>query len=127
MYGESYEIKQEDRAQIEALRAHIESNCAEPVTIARLARFAHMSPTKLKFCFRLVCGSTIHAYVSQSRVEKAKRLIRETEIPLHAIAAMVGYQKPSAFSAAFRKVTGVRPSEYRKTAAEAPAWERARC
>jgi len=48
------------------------------------------------------------------RIEEARRHLSDRALAVTDIALMVGYQTPSAFAAAFRKVAGMTPSEYRR-------------
>jgi AraC family transcriptional regulator len=48
-------------------------------------------------------------------MEEIKNLLRDTDMPITAIAEMTGYDNPGYFSRAFRKYTGSSPSEYRNS------------
>lgn len=114
MYGKNYQIRQDDRMNIDTVCEYIETHYSEPLSIPQLAKVVHISPTKLKCCFLLICGDTIHSYLTRVRVENAKRLIREGNFQLSEIASMVGFVKTGSFSAVFRKRTGMLPRDYRK-------------
>lgn len=59
-------------------------------------------------------GVSFANYINMRRVEEAKRLIPESDLPLKSIAIDLGYTSISSFSKAFYKVTGVPPSKYRE-------------
>jgi transcriptional regulator GlxA family with amidase domain len=46
--------------------------------------------------------------------ERACKLLSTTDLPIHSIAAQVGFSSAASFSYAFRKATGIRPSDLRK-------------
>ena len=56
---------------------------------------------------------TFIEYVTQKRMEKAKKLLRQTEKPSRDIAVEVGYKDPHYFSFVFKKTQGCTPREYR--------------
>ena len=59
-------------------------------------------------------GITFRDYLRAVRVEKAKELLREGFLKIQDIALMVGYQDAPHFNRAFKEVTGLSPSLYRK-------------
>ncbi len=64
--------------------------------------------------FKKSTGITLHQAVLQEKIRIAKKLLKETALPIHDVAAAVGFSDNSQFCAAFRKQTGLPPSEYRK-------------
>lgn len=54
-------------------------------------------------------GISVHAYVIEQRLERAAGLLLESNMNIGQIAVLVGYTKPSNFSAAFKKKYGVMP------------------
>lgn len=71
---------------------------------------------RFHFCtaFRKATGETPHNWLVRLRIDKARQLLAVPQLPVTEIALAVGYQTPSSFAAAFRKVAGVSPSEYRR-------------
>jgi AraC-like DNA-binding protein len=65
--------------------------------------------------FRAAVGVSPHAYVVQSRVAAAKRLLAETHMPLKKVAVALGYHDVFFFSRQFRQVAGVTPGMYRRS------------
>ena len=83
-------------------------------TIEALARHCLMNPTTLKAVFKAVYGDSLAAHMKEHRLEKAAELLRRGGGSVSEIAAAVGYDSPSRFSAAFRERYHMLPSEYRK-------------
>ena len=90
------------------------ANLAERVTIEELSRKYLMNTTTLKRCFKQVYGETIAAHMKKHRMEQAASLLLKTQNDIAAIAQAVGYESQSKFSAEFKKVFGMLPSEFRK-------------
>ncbi|MDR2045331.1 MAG: AraC family transcriptional regulator [Clostridium sp.] len=104
-----------DRDSIFTVRKYIDTNYGTAVTIAELARLACMSPSKLKYSFKAHCGKTVFAYLTETRMRSAERLLSGTDLCVAHVAERVGYQKAGAFAAAFRKCTGRLPKEARRS------------
>lgn len=68
------------------------------------------------FCelFKKETGKTFTAYVTEVRMEEAKKLLRDTSQAVYAVAEQVGYKDAKFFSQQFVKTVGIKPSEYRK-------------
>ena len=84
-------------------------------TIEELSRQHLMNTSTLKEVFKAVYGLPIATYMKEYRMEQAMRLLRETDLPISAIADQVGYETQGKFSKAFKDVTQMRPTEYRRT------------
>lgn len=82
-------------------------------SIQDLAQDYHISPTSLKYHFRKAYGKSIAAHINQHRMEEAKRLLEETDLPIYQVASQVGYASPSKFSSSFEKDYGLLPKDYR--------------
>jgi iron complex transport system substrate-binding protein len=80
-----------------------------------LARSCHMSRSTLGRKFREHMGIAPHAYAIQVRLAHACSLLRETDLPLKAIAAQLGYSDVYFFSKQFRKHIGVPPGAFRES------------
>ncbi len=103
--------------QAEAVRKMHDELLQHPerrLTIEELARKTLMNPTTLKEVFKAVYGDSLASHMKEHRLEKAAELLRGSDESISAVAAAVGYDSPSRFSAAFRERYHMLPSEYRK-------------
>jgi AraC-like DNA-binding protein len=73
-----------------------------------------MSATKFKYSFRRAYGMTAHEFVRRTRMAEAEKLLAAGDMTVSGVALMVGYMKPGAFAAAFKKHTGMLPRYYMK-------------
>lgn len=101
-------------ARVRAAVAFLRERLAEPVTLADLAGEVHLSVYHLVRVFRAATGRTPHRFLTELRVEEAKRLLRETDLALERIAPRCGFASAGALSAAFVRHVGARPSAYRR-------------
>ena len=95
---------------IERLRSDSDAD----VSLAALAAEAGLS--RFHFCraFKDSTGLSPHAWLRQHRLEQAMNMLRDTDTSVVSIAAALGYSSQTAFAAAFRKLTGESPSDWRR-------------
>jgi AraC-like DNA-binding protein len=83
-------------------------------TIEALSKQFFIDSSTLKREFRRVYGLPIATYLKQQRIQRATELLASTELSIATIAAQVGYETQSKFSAAFKESTGLSPLAYRR-------------
>jgi AraC-like DNA-binding protein len=81
-----------------------------------LAKACAMSRTTFAFHFRTIVGVAPLTYLTEWRMRLAERALREENSPIAVIGQALGYSSESAFSTAFRRVTGHTPKTYRVAA-----------
>jgi AraC family transcriptional regulator len=85
----------------------------EAPTLAELAELCRLSVRQLTHSFRASRGCSIGEYVAHSQIDHAKQLLVADRTTIKSIAYSLGFSSPSAFSFAFRRATGLTPSEFR--------------
>lgn len=83
-------------------------------SIEELASLFHINQTTLKTTFKKVYGMPIGIYMKKFRIQKALKMLEETNCTVSEIAYSVGYENQSKFSQAFKDITGSLPRDYRK-------------
>ena len=81
--------------------------------LAELAKAAAMSRTTFAHHFKTAAGVAPLTYLTEWRMRLAERVLREENTPVSALAGQLGYTSESAFSNAFKRVTGNAPKRYR--------------
>jgi AraC-like DNA-binding protein len=84
-------------------------------TLDTLASELAMSRAAFAKRFKERVGQTMFEYLTALRMQRAQLLLRESDLPLYAVADRVGYQSDLAFTKAFKRLLGVTPTIYRKT------------
>jgi AraC-like DNA-binding protein len=102
--------------RVNAVTAYIDEHLAESVGVRRLAQVVNMSPFHFARMFKGALGVPPHAYITNARMERAKRLLATSELPLREVATTVGYQTQAHFTGVFHKHVGVTPRTYRLSA-----------
>jgi AraC family transcriptional regulator len=92
----------------------LRSDSDADVSLAALASEAGLS--RFHFCraFKESTGLSPHAWLRQYRLEQAMNMLRDTDESIVSVAAALGYASQTAFAAAFRKLTGETPSDWRR-------------
>lgn len=103
----------DDAEAAKALR-HLREHACEGITVADLLKVIPLSRRVLEFRFRKSFGKTPHAFLVQYRLERAKELLRETDLPLVRIAGSSGFSYVEYMNMVFRKQLGQTPGEYRR-------------
>lgn len=100
--------------EIKKVHDYLIRNLSRRITIEELAKNFAMNTTTLKTVFKDVYGTSIAAHIKKHRMEKALSLLENPALRINEIAAAVGYESQSKFSAAFREEYGKSPAEYRR-------------
>lgn len=95
--------------------ALIEHDLAGDLSIPLLARKVGCSKRSLEENFRKELNTSPARYILERRTKRARRLLRETTLPIYEIATACGFADANYFASAFHRVTGLSPSAYRRT------------
>ena len=95
---------------------------AERVTVADMARAAHLSSAHFSRAFRQTFGESPHQYLLTRRLERAATLLRTTDWTIARICTAVGIQSQPTFTTSFRTHFDRTPTEYRATFRPAAAF-----
>ena len=105
---------QDINCRIRKIGDRMAEDLRQRMSITELAREYQIGESTIKRCFRQMYGEPPYAYLKRRRMEEASFLLTTTEKNITQIAAEVGYQNTSKFSAAFRAIYSMSPSEYKK-------------
>lgn len=100
--------------RLRRVKSYVNQNFGDDLSLDAMADVAGMS--KYHFCrlFRQSAGVTPYQYLLGVRVDRAKRLLQETEDSIGDIAEQVGFNSQSQFNRAFRKLAGTTPAAFRR-------------
>lgn len=110
-------IEKITEGQIEVIKRVRERLCTDlrsNITIEQLAKEFGISPTALKKNFKITYHDSVKEYLRKVKMEQAAFLLRRGDETIAQIAEQLGYINQSKFAAAFKKVYGLTPTEYRK-------------
>lgn len=92
---------------------YIDSRLSENVSLDALAGIAGLSVFHFARAFRQTFGMPPHSYLLRRRIERALRLVQQTELSLSEIALSTGFSDQSHFARHFRRLTGMTPGAVR--------------
>ena len=102
------------RPQEHLLRNYIESHLRDDIGLEDLAQLVQLSRFHLARRFKASFGHPPHQYITGLRMEVAKRLLRESVLPVGEVATAAGYSSPGPFIKAFRQMVGTTPAVFRR-------------
>lgn len=91
----------------------IEQHLAEDISLDALAKLVRLSPYHFLRSFKRSLGEPPHRYWTARRMERAKALLANPRASITEVAFQVGFSGSSAFSTAFRRITGQTATDYR--------------
>ena len=95
---------------------YIEERLAEHVSLATLAGLVRLSTYHFSRAFKQSFGMPPHRFHSHRRIEHAKALLTNREMSVTEVGMALGFSSASSFTMAFRKMAGMTPSDYRRSA-----------
>ncbi|MDD9269604.1 helix-turn-helix domain-containing protein [Paenibacillus sp. GCM10023248] len=102
-------------AVVRRVRAFIETHFDNPdLSLAMLGEQFNMNTSSLSTLFKEEFGEKFVVYLCQVRIEHAKDMLCNTDLPIQEISGKVGYLYPMSFIRTFKKTVGVTPGDYRK-------------
>ena len=114
---QSYEdhSNQMEDDKIQQIKQYIINHSDVEITLDRIAQKFDLSPIYISKLFKEQLGVNYIHFLTECRIEKAKKLMLDLEKSLKEITFEVGYHDPNYFSKVFKKMCGASPTEYRKT------------
>lgn len=111
---------QEDRPQsddplVSTAQLWLAQRYAQEFKIGELAAALSVSQATLLRHFSRSLGTTPRAYANWLRIEAAKRILRNTQITVEQVAAMIGYSDVRSFRSTFHKFASTSPAAYRRS------------
>lgn len=101
---------------------YLESAYDQPVSPSSLAKKAGMSAARFARIVKRVHGISPMQLITKTRISAGARLLLETDAAIAEIALDCGFSDHSAFTRAFRAITGLTPSEYRRQQVRHDRW-----
>lgn len=98
--------------QLRIIIEYIQTYLDTDLTLDKLASLIEISPHYFASLFKQSTGSSPHKYITQCRLEKAKTLLRQRDLPISLICQEVGFKNQSHFTRVFRQHFQITPKVY---------------
>ena len=105
--------KQEERT-IAGITRYLQEHLAQEMSLSVLAEEFHLNPQYISQLFKNEIGVNFLAYLTNIRMEKAKKLLLSTPLSITEVAEQSGYGDYRVFTKVFKKSEGITPSQYRR-------------
>jgi AraC-like DNA-binding protein len=92
---------------------YLHKHFSEDISIADVAAAVQISDSNLSRTFKSETGTSLLEYLTNIRIETAKKLLEEDNLKIYEISEMVGYKTSQYFSQVFVKATGMNPLDYK--------------
>jgi two-component system response regulator YesN len=100
--------------KIAQAKRYIEEHYMDNITLESLGAYLGFNPSYFSTLFKKETGTSFVEHLARVRMEKAKELLKETDLKIQDICLMVGYSDVRYFRKLFARTTGLSPNEYRK-------------
>jgi LacI family transcriptional regulator len=91
----------------------IHENAGRPIQVKEIVEALDISRRTLEIRFRRAIGKSMNERIQQAHLERAKRLLLETDLPLPKVAEAAGYNSPSYMAVVFHKAFAMTPARFR--------------
>lgn len=104
----------EDARPIRLAKQFVQENYEKNITLEDVCSAVGFSSAYFSALFKKETGEGFSKYLTQVRIDRAKELLRETDLPVAEVCEAVGYSDRKHFTQTFHKMTGVNPAEFRR-------------
>lgn len=94
------------------IKDHINKNFNSITNIGQIVSHMYISVSYAKSIFKKYTGQTIFDYLTETRINEAKKLLRNPYIKIYEVCDMIGYKSKNHFTEVFKKYTGMSPRDY---------------
>lgn len=118
--GRMADIRKEKGVSLHVRRTvdYIYNNLHKPLTLKKAAEHEHLDQSYLSKLFAKEMGIPIKAYILKAKIMTAQNILIFSDFSIANITDSLGFSSQSAFTAAFRKITGLTPLQYRNRYSE---------
>lgn len=107
-------ITVKDVNKIYQLTFYIQENLSDKITVTSLVNISGLNANKLQYCFRMLFGLSVNAYIREKKLELGLESLRNNEYTISEIVYRIGWKSKSYFSKIFAEKYGMLPVEFRK-------------
>lgn len=100
-------------SSINNIKKYIENNLNNDLSLIRLGEISAFNPSYLSRLYKNVTGGNLVDFITEKRMERAKKLLEETSMKIQEIVTEVVSDSPTYFGKVFKRITNMTPHEYR--------------
>jgi len=101
--------------KVKKIQNYIDKNyCSSDLSLETIANIFDMHKVYLARIFKNSTGKTVNEYISEVRIEHAKKLLKRSDLTVNEIAYLTGFNTPQTFYNIFKQNEGISPGKYRE-------------
>ena len=122
LFEELLKINEQANRQIalNPILEYVNAHFLEKMSVCELARIFHFTPNYFTTMFRKSTGVTFTRYLTNKRLEHAKRLLRNSNMPIQEVSYCSGFNDYYQFSKIFKRELDITPKQYRESIPDEP-------
>ncbi|WP_339539540.1 helix-turn-helix domain-containing protein [Pseudomonas sp. RA_15y_Pfl2_54] len=101
------------KGRLQCVINHMQTHMDEPLPLSSLADLSGLSPSQFARTFRAVVGKPPHGYLLDLRIDRARNLLENTDLPVIEVGMQCGFEQPNHFATMFKKINGLSPRAWR--------------
>lgn len=98
----------------DSILGYIQRHFMQDISIRDIAQACSCSESTVNHLFKRYTGSPVKKYITDLRINQAKKLLLTSSLPISAISSLCGFSNINYFPTIFKKCVGLNPTEYRK-------------
>lgn len=114
-YLQAFPTNNKPKTVIDEVCSYIKKHYMEEIRLDDLAAMVHINKNYLVRQFKKRFGVTPISYLIKIRMDYAKKLLTESNLPIKAVATACGYNDPSFFNSYFKRIHHISPAAYRRS------------
>ncbi|HWO74331.1 MAG TPA: response regulator [Bacillus sp. (in: firmicutes)] len=114
LFKDSEEKKQETSKQFDKIIQFIDDHLSHEITLKHIADHVFLNPQYVGQLFKSELNQTFTEYITEQRLKRAKKLLKETNLKVYEVAQLSGYKSPKHFMTVFKHEVGMTPVQYRQ-------------
>lgn len=103
-----------DESVISSIMRYMQEHLSEEISLSVLAEVFHLNAQYISQLFKNEIGVGFLAYLTNIRIEKAKKLLLSTSLSVTEISENIGYSDYRVFTKVFKKTEGITPTQFRR-------------
>lgn len=111
---EYQEIDRSFNTYIKDAIKYVENNIKRNITLEEVAKYINITPHYLSKIFKKYVGVNFITFITDKKIELAKEMLINKDVPIVNISIELSYNQPNYFSKVFKRKVGMTPSEYRE-------------
>ncbi|MET3699653.1 AraC family two component transcriptional regulator [Bacillus oleivorans] len=108
------ETKQDTSRLFDKILQYIDDYLSHEISLKNIADHVFLNPQYVGQLFKSELNQTFTEYITEQRLKRAKKLLKETNLKVYEVAQLSGYKSPKHFMTVFKHEVGMTPVQYRE-------------